>query len=228
MSIYNVDFDQCAREIYPIEKRKEILLSKIYSLLKPLNDLNLFFQFYREGGTFSAYDAGTVYTFGQYIQYQRRIYYRNEVTTDYGAGISPLNTTYWTKILESFIGASERAKFGPGKLVLEYALNKIFGTVFRQPADGTSDIYIENLNTTDDLFFVGEDDISTAEVSEFDQDAIFFVPEVEAVEEADYAIYVPVAVWTALAPTSIERNAIITSVANKYRLVGYTFEIITY
>lgn len=228
MSIYNVDFDQCARELYPIDKRKTVLLQKIYSLLKPLNDANLFFQFFREGGTFSTYDAGTVYTFGQYIQYQRRIYLRNEVTTDYVAGISPLNTTYWTKILESFIGASERAKFGPSKIVLEYALNKIFGTVFRQPADGTSDIYIANLNTTDDLFFVGEVDEATAEVTENDQDAIFFVPEVESIEAFDYAIYVPVAVWTAIAPTSIERDAIITSVANKYRLVGYTFEIITY
>jgi hypothetical protein len=228
MSIYNVDYDQTSLELYPSHKRRDILLQKIYSLVKPLNDLNLFFQFFREGGSFSAYSGATTYTFGQYIQYQRRIYLRNEVTTDYVAGISPLNSTYWTLILQSFIGADERVKFGPQKIIYEFALNKIFGTTFRQPP-AVSDVYIENLNSSDDAFYVGELDTDTAMVAQTDQESIFFVTENDPVsDEKDYAIYVPVAVWTALAPTGTERDAIITSVANKYRLVGYTFEIITY
>jgi hypothetical protein len=228
MSIYNIDFEQCALELYPSHKRKTVLLQKIYSLVKPLNDLALFFQFYREGGSFSSFNPGTVYTYGQYIQYQRRIYLKNEVTDDYVAGITPLNTTYWTLILSSFIGADERVKFGPPKIVYEFALNKIFGTTFRQPPL-ISDIYIENLNTTDDALYVGELDTDTAMVSQTDQESIFFVTENDPVQnEKDYSINVPVAVWTALAPTGSERDAIITSVALKYRLVGYNFEVNTY
>lgn len=227
MSIYDVNFDQCVQELYPTHKRLDVLLKKMYSIIKPVNELNLMFKYFREGGTFAAYNPVTVYTFGQYVQYQRRIYYRNEVTEDYGAGIYPLDSKYWTLILNSFIGSDERVKFGPSKIVLEYALNKIFGTTFNNPP-ATSEIYIQNLNTTDSLFFVGEIDSVTSTISQSDQDALYLIPQVETVETYDYAIYIPVAVWTALAATPTERDSIVTSVANQYRLVGYTFKIITY
>ncbi len=229
MSLYDVDFDQLARDYYPTHKRLTNLLGVQYSFLKPLNDANLFFKYFREGGTFTAYSGATTYTYGQYVQYQRRVYYRNEVTDGYTSGITPVNTTYWVKILNSFIGSNERLKFGPSKLVYEYALNKIFGTVFRQPSVGTSDIYITDLNTEDDTFYVGELDTDTAQVSETDQTALFFVPENDpSGGESDYAINVPIAVYNALAATNVERDAIITSVANVYRLVGYNFDIVTY
>lgn len=229
MSLYDVDFDQVSRELYPTHKRKDILLKVAYSLCKPLNDSNLFFQYFREGAAFSAYSNVTTYTYGQYVQYQRRVYFRTEVTDGYTAGITPKNTTYWTLILQSFIGSDERVKFGPSKLIYEYALNRVFETTFRQPSVGTSDIYITNLNTEDDSFYVGELDEDTSTVSQSDQEALFFVGENDpAGGESDYAINVPLAVFNALTSTNPEREAIIRSVANKYKLVGYTFDIVTY
>ena len=76
---------------------------------------------------------------------------------------------------------------------------------------------------------MGELDTDTAQVSETDQTALFFVPENDpSGGESDYAINVPIAVYNALAATNVERDAIITSVANVYRLVGYNFDIVTY
>jgi hypothetical protein len=228
MSIYDVDYEQTSREIFPTHKRKTKLLALANSITKPLVELNLFWKFFRDGGSFTAYDALTTYTFGQYVSYQRRVYIRNEVIDGYAAGVYPLNKKYWTNILKSSISANERAKFGPSKIVYEYALNKIFETTFRQPPL-LSDIYITNLNVTDNAFYVGQLDTATAFVSQTDQSALFFVTQNDPVpNEADYAIHIPVSVWTALAATNVERDAIVSSVANKYRLVGYNFQIITY
>lgn len=52
----------------------------------------------------------------------------------------------------------ERILFNGTKLVLEYALNKEYGTIFRQP-NLVSDIYITNLSAVVDGFLVGNTEL---------------------------------------------------------------------
>jgi hypothetical protein len=53
------------------------------------------------------------------------------------------------------VGLIPRANVTGQKLLLEYVLNKHFNTTFRQPAVGTSDIYVENLHVDTATFLVG-------------------------------------------------------------------------
>jgi hypothetical protein len=228
MSIYDVNFNTTTVELLPTHKRVEKIQYVLYSLQKPLNDNATFFRWIREGTEAAEYNAGTTYNFADVAAYQRRTYFRNEVTEGYSAGIAPNDVTYWTKVLDNNIGLDTRIRFTTQKILLEYALNVIFGTTFNQPPV-LSEIYIEN-NTQDiDDFFVGELDTDTATVSETDQSADYFVNELDGdLSGDDFIIYVPVAVWTALAGTSQERDNIVLTVANNLKLFGYTAEVQTY
>lgn len=228
MSIYNVDFNITTVELLPVHKRVDNIENILYSLLKPLNENETFFTWLREGSGAPDYNPATVYVFGETANYQRRSYYRNEFTIGYSAGIAPNNTTYWTRVLDNNIGLSTRIRFTPQKILMEYALNIIFGTSFNQPP-ALSDIYIENNNTDDSNFFIGQLDIDTANISETDQLADYFIAEIDGnLAASDFTVFVPVAVWTALAATTQERNNIILSVVNKLKLFGYIADVQTY
>lgn len=229
MSIYTIDFDQTSEELLPPHKRVDDILAMVKSIHEPLQNVELFFRIIREGATgISLFNAGTTYVFSEKVVFQRRVYYRNEITEGYVAGITPTNTDYWVKIADNRIGLSTRIRFTNQKILLEYALNLIFGTTFNQPPS-LSAIYIINNNTDDDNFMVGEIDTETSTVAQTDAESDWFVSEFDAdFTIADFTVFVPVAVWTALASTSTERNNIILAVVNKYKLFGYTADVQTY
>jgi hypothetical protein len=231
MSIYNVNYEVSGQELLPPDRREDKFLKWLYSLLKPLQDLKDFvFTGYSDGSAASSYSGATTYTFGQQVKYQGRIYYRNEITDDYSAGITPTNTTYWTLLHNSFIGINERIRFNGQKIILEYALNKQFGTTFQQPPV-LSDIWIENKSVVSDAFFIGVDDEDTATVAISDTDSDWFINDditADDITAANFIIHVPVAVWTALAGTNSERDNIILTFVDKYKLFGYDATIETY
>lgn len=229
MSLYSVDFDITSIELLPIHKRVGDIENTMYVLAAPLNELERIFQYLREGTSAGNYSGATTYTFGQLVNYQRRVYYRNEVTDGYIAGITPNNTTYFVKVLDYTIGLNERIRFANGKLILEYALNAIFGTAFNQPPVN-SDIYITRIVNQGDSFEVGEEEEESSTISQQEADAEWSIPEFEpaGVVEYNYTVNVPVAVWTALASTNDERDNIILSVLSKYKLFGFTANVQTY
>lgn len=227
MSIFDVNFSKLAVEILPTHKRTDIT-EVTDSIVEPLNDLNIIFKWFREGNTAGQYNPATTYIFGSVLKYSRKVYLKNEVTTGYTAGIIPTNTTYFVRISENFIGIAERLMYRPDKLVLEYALNRIFETTYRD-LPLVSDIYIQNVNTSDVNFGIGEVDGDTAQIGETDPLSLYFISENDFVAgETDFIVYVPLAVYNALASTDVERTAILTDVIEKYRLTGYTFKIQTY
>lgn len=225
--IYDIDFQLAAMEILPTHKRTNIT-EVTNSITKPLNDLNLIFKYFRIGSGAANYSNGPTYTFGQIVKYSRRIYLRNEVTDSYVAGTIPTNAVFWTKILDDFVGVTERVMYGNGKLIMEYALNRAFGTMFRNPPL-VSDIYIENINTSDINFFVGEFDTDTGTVSQSDVLSEFYVGEGDFVStERDFIVYVPLATYNALGSTTTERDSRINSVVDSIKLAGYDYKIQTY
>jgi len=228
MSKYSADFKITSVELLPIHKRTVNIKNIMYSFAKPLNQLSTIFQYLRQGTAAGDYNALTVYSQGNLVNYQRRVYFRNEVTLGYAAGITPNNTAYFVTVLDFTIGMDERIRFTPQKIVLEYALNAIFGTTFNQPPV-LSSIYIVNQNTNDDSFSVAQLDAFSSNVAQTDASSDWFVTQFDSVGiDSDFIVYVPVAVWTALASTSMERNNIILSVVNKYKLFGYIAEVQTY
>lgn len=229
MSKYDVDFDITSVELLPVHKRVDDIQNILYSLHAPLNTLETIFTYLRENSGAGNYSGATTYVYGDLVNYQSRVYFRNEVTEDYLAGIAPNNTTYFIKVLDFTIGLDERILFRPDKLVLEYALNKIFGTTFNQPPV-LSDIYIVRNTNDSDAFEVGQTEEESSTISQVDTDAEWGIPEFEpdGTVMYDYTVFVPVAVWTALASTGTERDNIVLSVLNKYKLLGFIADVQTY
>ena len=229
MSKYDIDFNLTSVELLPTAWRQDDPQNLLYSLVAPLNSLELIFTYLRENSGAAAYSGATTYTYGEMVNYQSRVYFRNDITEDYAAGFPPNNTTYWIKVLDYTIGMNERIRFRPDKLVLEYALNKIFDTTFAQPPT-LSDIYIVRNNTQADGFEIGQTEEESSTITQFEADAEWSIPEFEADGTVmyDYTVFVPVAVWTALASTGTERDNIVLSVLNKYKLLGFIADVQTY
>lgn len=227
MSLYDVDFSKVAIDILPTHKRTDII-ELTDTVQEPLNDLNVFFKWFREGSTAGQYNNAVTYSFGQVVKYSRKIYVRNEITSGYASGTIPTNATYWDNVSDNFVGVLERIQYRPQKLSLEYALNKAFGTTFNNPPT-LSQIYINNVNTTDINFFIGETDADTMPLTETDNTALFFIGETDFIaNEADFEIFVPNAVYTALGSTNTERDLVIGTIVDTYKLAGYTYKITAY
>lgn len=226
--IYDINFFQTAQELSPSFRRTEEEFEGLNAAFaEPMNDLNLIFKWYRESSTAGAYNNATVYNFGDVVRYAKVVYLRNEVTDGYAAGIEPTNTTYFTKILDLFIGTDERVKYQSQKLVFEYALNRFFETTFRQPPL-VSDIYITRDYSDLTDFWISEVDSETATVGETDTDTVYVDEDETTRQNYDYVIKIPVAVYNALASTNPTRERIVRIFADKINAAGFKYIIQTY
>lgn len=157
--IFDIDFNQQVPEILPVDKRHDKTLSLVRALMFSLQWCrDLLFTSYKVGATASAYAAGT-YNHNDQVIFEKSVYYSliDGNTTD------PTNTDNWLKIQDNFIGVDERVRFNGQVVVLEYALNKRFGGIFRQPGSSSpSDIYILYVASVPSGFHVGLDEASSS------------------------------------------------------------------
>lgn len=160
------------------------------------------------------------------------------------AGLPPdQDLVNWIKVLNNWIGLRERAKYNSQKIVLEYALNKVFlpliyplTTTFRQPTgwDGSgnpipnSDIFIQNNTVNSSAFFIGSDESQSSAVADSDDDQQSFIGDGYTNTPFLATINVPIAVFDALAGNDIDRTNVIRSFASKYILAGITYNVTTY
>lgn len=128
MSIYDITYSTVAEQIAPPDKRGPFLLAWYKALLSPNQWLrDLWFGEYLSGSTAPAYSAGT------YNKYDRVIYNKVVYESLINGNIDIPTSTNWFQVQANFIGMSERILYTGNTLTLTYALNKWFGTTFRQP-----------------------------------------------------------------------------------------------
>lgn len=120
------------KQLLPPDKRKPNNISFITCLLSPLQWIrDLWFGSYRTGSTAPAWNSGTTYSKYAQVIYNKVVY---ESLQDGNTNNTPIiGSTYWTAIQQNFIGLSERIIYNGQTLVITYAMNKWFGTTFRQP-----------------------------------------------------------------------------------------------
>lgn len=221
MSIYNINFGNEVEKLLPPAKREPKNLAWLRSLVKPIQWLrDLFFEDYANGNNDALYDSLATYSVGDRVRYMNKIY---ECISNTTAGTNPSNITNWIKILDDFRGARERVTYNGQKIVLEWILNRWFGTSFIQP-DSTnptnrSDFYVDTQNTDDDSFLVGETSPETSFVSETTIFMEDFVGESYDPEAINFIVYYPLAT---IPSTTDDKYYQMTALTEKYKLAGTT------
>lgn len=224
MSIFQVNYTNVGQQVLPPDKRGSNMMAWVAALLSPIQYLhNLRMGSYKFGDHSAPYLISTTYSKGTFVLYKYAIY---ESLVNGNIGNDPLNTTYWAKVLDNFIGVDERVLYNGNVLILTYALNKYFGTVFRQP-NNVSDIFITVNSKPVPPFVVGDSENNSSKVyantsSEFVINAYTF---------ADYTnmtIWVPQAVYDALDTDPANREKIIRNFSDKYIIAGITYLVDTY
>lgn len=223
MSIYDIDYSKQKVQLLPPDKRYTKTVAWIGILLSPLQYLrDLWFGSYRTGSDAPQWVNTDPYPKYAQVKYNKIIY----ESLENGNTDVPTTVATWKVVQQNFIGLSERIYYNGQKLVLEWAMNKWFGTVFRQPPN-QSDIYIEN-NTLDvGVFRVGGvEDISSVTFS--NRSSEFVVNAYSFAVTFNFTIFCPEAVYNALDPTLTNNEKIFRAFVDRYVPAGVTYTIQTY
>lgn len=225
MSLYDVDFDQFVIDILPPNKRGQNTVGFLQDLLAATQqDHDNLFDSWANGSLAGAYNAANTYNLNDQVIFRKSVY---QSTID-GNNTDPTNTDNWVLIQVNFIGILERIKYSAQVIVFTYALNKWFGTTFRQPPwPEYSDIYITLGPMVVTGFVVGLTEPVSSDVSTTGSTATIggLTPFSRPIS---FTIWIPVEVYDGLDPNPANRDNIVRDFADKYALAGTTYNIETY
>jgi hypothetical protein len=221
-TIYDIDFSEFTPQMLPPDKRYTRFEAWTNIVLSPIQYLrNLWFGSYRTGSEAPAYASGTYAKYAQ-VRYNKIVYESlKNANTDI-----PTVTASWKEVQQNFIGLSERIYYTGQKLTLEYAMNKWFGTTFRQP-NSVSDIYITNNALAISVFRVAADEDSSSVVLA-EASPEFVINDYNFAVTYNFTINCPVAVYNALSAVAGNREKIFRAFVDKYVPAGITYNIVTY
>jgi hypothetical protein len=219
MSFYDINYGLQWQNLLPPSKRSQEFIDWGKSLLAPLQWLvDLFFGSYFLGdSTTAAYDPAVSYIKGERVRYLNSLY--EVINTPSGAGVLPTDIDYWILVQQDWRGVQERILYDGQKLNLEYMLNRWFGTTFNQPSVGNSEIYITNLITNDDLFFIGENDDDTGDVAATDLFQSDFIGASYTFQPYNFRVNYPLSL---IPSTSDPLYAQLVALTNRYKLYATT------
>lgn len=220
--MYDINFNDLGEQQLPPDKRTPSMLAWVKSLLRPLSWNNSEQQAYYGGSPAPDYDPMNTYYRSEQVRYNRAVY---ESLIDNNTAL-PTDISAWYRTQANFIGTDERVKYNGQKLVFEWALNKWFGTTFRQPP-GVPDIFTQNNAVEAGSFLVGITEGESSKVSP-DGSTEFVGPNAVFAGQSNFTIYMPAAVFAALDPVSSNREAIVRNFADRYVPAGITYSISTY
>jgi hypothetical protein len=224
MGLYDVNMATTGQQLLPPDKRGSLMTRWVTAMLRPLQWLvDIRLNSYRNGTGAPPYLNSTTYAKGDLVVYRYSVY---ESQVNGNVGNDPLNLAYWAKVQDNFIGVLERLKYNGHTLILTYALNKYFGTTFRQP-NNISDIFI-NVNAKPTAVFLVGDTEAQSSLVYSNTSSEFIVNGYSFATYHNMTIFVPVAVYNALDTDPANRERIIRNFADQYIVGGITYDIATY
>jgi hypothetical protein len=154
-----------------------------------------------------------------------------ECILDNPTGISPLDSTYWIKIQDLFVGLRDRINGNSQVLIYEYLLNKYFFTAYNYPS--INEIYISRLPGSNSSFVFGATESESSVVYLTDGEQKEFINDTILIAGAHFAINIPVIVYDALIPseptgTTTNKDNIVRSYADMFVCAGITYTINPY
>lgn len=224
MSIYDLEFDQFVEDMLPPDKRGNNNIAILQAMFAPVQeDHDALFNSYRLGTGAGAYSALNTYNLDDQVVFRKSVY---QSTIDDNQ-TDPTNTDNWVLIQENFIGIIERISYTAQVIVLTFALNKWFGTIFVQPP-GVSDIFLINGEIQNTGFRVGLTEFGGCSSVGLDTSSDPIGGLLPFSKLVGFSIHIPIEVYNALDPDPANRDSIVRSFADLYVLSGIKYEIITY
>lgn len=222
MSFYDITYSDRIVELLPPDKRTKKHVAWWQAIVKQLTwNVQDAFKDYKTGSSYPIWGAAS-YNLGDRVIYGQSVY---ESLANSNTAV-PTNTTYWRVYELFFIGSDERIMYNGQNLVLNYALNKRFGTNFKQPPL-QSDIYFTVNQPAANVFVIGANEAnSSVTYSNNSGDAI--INSYSFTTFYNFIIHVPVAVLTALSSDVNARNKIISNFVDNYLPAGLEYTIQTY
>ncbi len=224
MSIYDQNNYSIIGNNTPIKYRLPKFLGWMYALLYPIEWLRYnFVNFYRNGHTALNWNNTFPFTVGFYVRGSDKAIYQCFIAN---TNVNPVGDTtgHWYMACGDFRGSVERQSYtGAIKLSFEYALNRWFGTTFRQP-NAVSDIYITNNHVTN-VFIASNNPHIASYANNLPQFTVSFCNNAYSFGQSNFVIHVPSSLATALGS---QWQQFISSFANKYKLSGTLFSIVQY
>ncbi len=231
-SIYDIDFILQADNINPPPKRLPKITAFIHSLMVPMQWLrDLFFIDYVGGVKYPPYSKIVLYNVGNRITYGNRSNYECIVQS---LNNSPLDTNYWIKVQDIYLGMAARSTYNSQKIILENVLNTYFNTT----PTTVPLIYITNNAVKARSFIVFPAGIPTATVlpAGVKQKQFVYPAGFSIGVQYNYTIYCPIALANLLtnetpdsAPAiSANRAAIIRALVDQYNTTSLKYNIITF
>jgi hypothetical protein len=221
--MYILDYFVKVQEALTPDKRQPKQVAFQKGLVSDIDNLHTqLFSTYKNYQILPIWTAGT-YNRKDLVRYGKSIFQSN---IDLNTSVPSFDNN-WNLLNNNFLGNDFRIAIRGEKLILEYALNIWFDTVFRQPPF-VSDIFI-NTNTTFaiDPFRVGTSEFESSGVYS-DISSELVVNSYSFTTQFNLFINVPIAFFNSLGVTNNIRESIIKSFADKYISAGITYQIITY
>ena len=217
-----------------IPKLRSVVHTAWLNLLAgPLILIQSWWQQRLTGSSYALFNASTNYSINAVVRYGRASYVCTQ-TPAIGLFPLPTNTDYWYKILDDYIGITERSKYSAQKVMLEYALNRRFSpATITPPFSATpASIYITN-NASNPVFLwsapAGTDTFTYVAPNSSTSFWYSILGNPTITPFYNFTINIPTAVITSLSPlTSTEVMLLITQETNKYCLAGTSFNNLIY
>lgn len=223
--MYDVNYNTAIENLLVPDKRtKKTLAFNIALALGIANNHNLLFNVYKNYNIISNWNSALTYSKNDLVKYGKSIFQSIED----GNTTRPTNIDKWRLVSENFLGSDFRLSITGEKLNLEYAINTWFGSTFRQPSVGISDIYLTTNNIIDlPVFRVGINEFESTAVRTDTSDQ-FVINSYTFTTQYNLTINVPIALFNSLGTTNEIRTSIVRAFADKYINAGLTYKIQTY
>jgi len=221
--MYLIDYFIKAEEALPPDKRTLKTVSFAKAMVSEIADNHeLLFTTYKDYTLLPLWSAGS-YDRRTLVRYGKSIF---QSLID-GNTDTPTFTDTWRLVSSNFLGSDFRLKIRGEKLVLEYALNVWFDTVFRQPPL-VSDIYITTNNIIAiPVFRVGVNEQESSNVF-LNYSSEFVINNYTFADQFNMNVNVPLSVFNTLATDNAARESVVRDFVDRYIAAGITYRVVAY
>lgn len=204
------------------DKRKPRIIAYNQALTKSVSDNHdWIFDRFKTPQFIAEWSAGS-YSRRDAVKYGKSVFVAVADTTG-----EPTYSDDWLLVSDNFLGADFRLKIRNEKIIFEYAINTWFGTTFRQPSGGNSDIYFTTNTIQVDAFIVGAKEKESSTVYS-NRSTEYIVNDYTFAQQYNFTVNVPISFFNTLGTDDDIRESIIRNFVDRHVAAGIIYNVVTY